>query len=55
MDNTIEIYDRVKIRGQAIFGQYLGHDGSGMVYVQDEETHKIDKYPESKIEHTYQK
>ena len=55
MDNTIEIYDRVKIKGFAIYGQYLGNDGSGKVYVADEETHNIDKYDADKVEKTYEK
>ena len=55
MEDTIKLYDRVRVKGQAIFGQYLGCDDNNMAYFQDEETHKIDKYEKSKIEKAYEK
>ena len=55
MDNSIKIYDRVKLKENAIFGIYLGDDGEGKVYFQDEETHLIKKYDKERIEKTYDK
>ena len=57
MDNitNLEIYDRVKLKGSAIFGQYLGNDGDGKIYFADEETHDVKKYDASRIEKAYEK
>lgn len=55
MDNTINLYDRCKVKGTTFFGQYLGEDANGMIYFHDEETGKVDKYKKEKIVKAYEK
>jgi hypothetical protein len=47
---------RLRVKGTTFFGQYMGTDRkSGKVLFLDEETHKVKKYPPSRLEKTYEK
>tara|TARA_Y100000401_G_scaffold106142_1_gene99394 strand:- start:40 stop:204 length:165 start_codon:yes stop_codon:yes gene_type:complete len=47
--------DRVKVKGQAIFGFCLAFTKDGSVLFGDEETRQIKKYKPNKLEKSYDK
>ena len=47
--------DRVKVKGQAIFGSCLAFTKDGYVWFSDEETNEIHKHKPTELEKSYDK
>ena len=46
---------RLKKKGNAIYGTFLGINDEGLVIFLDEETYKVYKYKQDEVEKTYER